>query len=134
MLPAKVKIGAITYKVKEVNNMHEEFDHLGQILYTKGKIQVDKDLADDWKEQVLVHEILHGVFFEAGIEEQDEDMINRVSIILHQVLKDNDLSFSKSEKVRNKAVRERMDYVVNAALKQASEELMERMKAVKPII
>lgn len=134
MLPAKVKIGAITYKVKEVKNMHEEFDHLGQILYTKGKIRVDKDLADDRKEQVLVHEILHGVFYEAGIEEQDEDMINRVSIILHQVLKDNDLSFSKSEKVRNKAVRERLDSAANAALKQASEELMERMKAVKPII
>lgn len=98
MLLKKVKIGGIEYKVKEIEGMEEEFDLLGQILYTRGTIKVDADLATDRKEQVLVHEILHGVFFEAGIEEQDEDMINRVAIILHQVLKDNDLRFNNKKK------------------------------------
>ncbi|OKL36846.1 ImmA/IrrE family metallo-endopeptidase [Domibacillus mangrovi] len=94
MLPNKVKIGGIKYKIEEVEGMENEFDILGQILYTRGTIKVDANLAADRKEQVLVHEILHGVFFEAGIEEQDEDMINRVAMILYQVLKDNDLRFN----------------------------------------
>ena len=51
---------------------------------------MDADLYKDRKEQVLVHEVLHGCFWEAGIEEQDEDVINRVSIVLHQILKEND--------------------------------------------
>ncbi|KIL79575.1 ImmA/IrrE family metallo-endopeptidase [Bacillus badius] len=93
MLPNKVKIGGINYDVQEVRGLEAEFSHLGQILYTRGVIKVDEELSADRKEQVFVHELLHGVFYEAGIEEQDEDMINRVSIILHQVLKDNNLCF-----------------------------------------
>lgn len=93
MLPCKVKIAGIEYQVKEVEGNLEKFNNLGQINYYKGIIEIDKSLADDRKEQVLVHEILHGIFFEAGFEDHEEDMINRLSIVLHQVLKDNDFNF-----------------------------------------
>ncbi|GLY11397.1 ImmA/IrrE family metallo-endopeptidase [Pseudobacillus badius] len=93
MLPNKVKIGGINYDVQEVRGLEAEFSHLGQILYTRGVIKVDEELSVDRKEQVFVHELLHGVFYEAGVEEQDEDVINRAAIILHQVLKDNNLCF-----------------------------------------
>lgn len=93
MIPNKVKVAGIDYEVNEVPNMEDDFNRLGQILYTKGIIKVDSQMSPDRKEQVFVHELLHGIFYEAGIEEQDEDMINRVSIVLYQVLKDNPLNF-----------------------------------------
>lgn len=46
------------------------------------------------KEQVLIHELLHACIAEAGFDEQDEDVVNRVSIVLYQVLKDNAFDFS----------------------------------------
>lgn len=91
MIPAKVKVAGIEYEVIEVNKMEEQFNQLGQILYTKGLIKLDKELAPDRKEQVFVHELLHACFYEAGFEEQDEDMVNRLGIVLYQVLKDNHL-------------------------------------------
>ncbi|MFY2157868.1 ImmA/IrrE family metallo-endopeptidase [Cytobacillus firmus] len=97
MIPDKVKVAGIEYRVQEVEDMDRQFDHLGLILYTKGVIKLDKNLSQDRKEQVFIHELLHGCFYEAGIEEQDEDIINRVSIVLYQVLKDNNLHFGKIE-------------------------------------
>lgn len=47
------------------------------------------------KEQTFVHELLHACFNEAGFNEQDEDMINRVGVMLYQVLKDNYLDFNE---------------------------------------
>ena len=97
MIPTKIKIAGIEYGVIEEAGMESRYEHLGQILYTKGIINIDKDLPMDRKEQVLVHEILHGIFFEAGFEEQDEDMINRVGSVLYQVMKDNQLQFGGEE-------------------------------------
>lgn len=93
MIPERVKVAGIEYEINEIKNMERDFEHLGQILYTRGIIKLDSDLSLDRKEQVFVHELLHGIFFEAGIEEQDEDMINRVAIVLYQVLKDNRFEF-----------------------------------------
>ncbi|WP_416144919.1 ImmA/IrrE family metallo-endopeptidase [Planococcus koreensis] len=89
MIPTIVKVAGIEYKINEVENMENEFNCLGQILYTKGIIKIDSELTQDRKEQVFVHELLHACFYEAGIEEQDEDIVNRVGIVLHQVLKEN---------------------------------------------
>ncbi|MBX9972125.1 ImmA/IrrE family metallo-endopeptidase [Cytobacillus firmus] len=91
MIPNKVKVGGIEYEIIQIEKMEEQFNHLGQILYTKGIIKVDKELAPDRKEQVFIHELLHACFYEAGFEEQDEDMVNRLGIVLYQVIKDNHL-------------------------------------------
>jgi len=95
MIPSRVRVAGIEYEVIEVENMEEQFNHLGQILYTRGIIQIDRSLPPDRKEQVFIHELLHGCFYEAGYDEQDEDMINRVSIVLYQVLKENTLHLGK---------------------------------------
>lgn len=91
MIPNQIKIGGMIYNVTEEENMESHYDHFGQIVYGKGIIRIDSNLSDVRKEQVLVHEMLHGIFFEAGIQEQDEDVINRVALVLHQVMKDNDM-------------------------------------------
>ncbi|WP_445506805.1 ImmA/IrrE family metallo-endopeptidase [Niallia sp. 03190] len=99
MIPGKLKVAGIEYEVKEVPNMEEDYNQLGQIFYTRGIIKLDSQLSKERKEQCLIHELTHAIFFEAGYEEQDEDMINRVGIVLYQVLKDNNLSFGKPERI-----------------------------------
>lgn len=93
IIPKKVRVAGIEYGVAEIEHFQRDNDLLGQILYTHGIIKLDSAIANDRKEQVFIHELLHGIFFEAGIEEQDEDMINRVAIVLYQVLKDNRFEF-----------------------------------------
>ncbi|MGD6898614.1 ImmA/IrrE family metallo-endopeptidase [Bacillus infantis] len=93
MIPNEVNIAGINYTVKEEANMNAHYNLLGQIFYTKGIIKLDAGMSEERKERTFIHELLHGIFYEAGYEEQDEDMINRVGIVLHQVLKDNKLDF-----------------------------------------
>jgi IrrE N-terminal-like domain len=97
MIPSKVKVAGIDYEVHEVDGILERFNTLGQINYHKGIIELDSSLCQTRKEQTFVHELLHACFKEAGYDEQDEEMIDRVSAVLYQVLKDNKLDFSSSE-------------------------------------
>lgn len=89
MLPTKLKVGGVTYTVEKQENLIHTDDAWGRIDYFNSSIRYDESLSDNRKEQVIIHELLHAIFLEAGYKEQDEDMINRVSIVLHQVLKDN---------------------------------------------
>lgn len=89
MLPKTVKIGGVHYSVEEQENLINIEEAWGRIDFFNSNIRVDKSLSDDRKEQSFIHEVVHAIFLEAGYKEQEEDMINRVSIVLHQVLKDN---------------------------------------------
>ncbi|PGC80277.1 ImmA/IrrE family metallo-endopeptidase [Bacillus toyonensis] len=84
-----VKIGGVSYGLEEVEGLAKEHQVLGHILYDDLKIKLDASMPQDRKEETLIHEITHGIFYEAGYEEQDEDMINRVGKVLYQVIKDN---------------------------------------------
>lgn len=89
----QVKIGGITYEIEKVNDLAVKDDVIGRIKYYEGKIEIEKVLQKDVADQTLVHEILHGCFKEAGYDEQEEEVIDRVGKVLHQVLTDNDFSF-----------------------------------------
>lgn len=58
-------------------------DYEQQIIYIR------KSLSDQKKRQVLIHELTHAIMHEAGYKEQDEELVERFSLILHQVLNDN---------------------------------------------
>lgn len=92
MIPERVKVAGIDYEIRE-EKLEEDYNYLGQILYNRGIIKISKELSQDRKEQVFVHELTHAIYNEAGFEEQDEDVINRVSMILYQVLKNNKFEF-----------------------------------------
>ena len=87
----KIKVGGVTYDVveKEYIELSGGRNYQGVCCYGDTEIQIIKSLSAERKEQTLVHELTHAIFYEAGFEEQDEDMINRLSIVLHQVLQDN---------------------------------------------
>ncbi|WP_313150958.1 ImmA/IrrE family metallo-endopeptidase [Lysinibacillus capsici] len=95
-LPTEFKVAGVTYTVEEQENLIHIEEAWGRIDFFNSHIRVDKALNDDRKIQSFVHEVTHAIFLEAGYKEQDEDMINRVAIVLHQVLKDNELNFLKS--------------------------------------
>lgn len=90
MIPNSIKVAGMTYKVEEVSFVEIDGDRnfQGVCLYPETTIQVLDSLSESRKEQTFVHELTHAIFYEAGFEDQDEDMINRVSLVLHQVLKD----------------------------------------------
>lgn len=89
MLPESVRVAGIDYKVEEVPEFIGEPEVLGNVIYPFAQINIKKNLPESKKWQVFIHELLHAVFTESGYDNQDEDLINRVSITLHQVLKDN---------------------------------------------
>lgn len=97
MLPNEIDVAGIRYKVNQVEGLAAELGLGGQILYEKGIIKIDADMCQDKKEQVLVHEMLHSIFNEAGYDEHEEEMINRIGVVLYQVLKNNNLYFGDAE-------------------------------------
>ena len=93
LIPNSVNVAGVEYEVKEVQGINDRFNTLGMVNYAKSLIELESDMSPTKKEQIFVHEILHACFSEAGFDEQDEDMVNRVSIVLYQVLKNNKLIF-----------------------------------------
>lgn len=92
MICKPIKIGSVTYRVKEKPFVDIDGDrnYQGCCDYPNTEISILSDISDERKNDVLIHELTHAIFYEAGFEEQDEDMINRVAKVLHQVIKDND--------------------------------------------
>ncbi|MGN7942000.1 ImmA/IrrE family metallo-endopeptidase [Metabacillus sp. 22489] len=84
-----IRVAGMDYCVNEVEGLIDNFELMGQIRYNQGIIEVDNSLCKTRKEQVFTHELLHAIFKEAGYDEQDEEMIERVSLVLYQVIKDN---------------------------------------------
>lgn len=89
----KVKVGGITYAIEIVDDLTGETDELGNIKYKKAKIQLDSNMDIQIHNQTFVHELAHAILVEAGYSEHEEDMANRIGLVLYQVLKDNDFSF-----------------------------------------
>ncbi|MGM0807501.1 MAG: hypothetical protein ACQET8_22610 [Bacillota bacterium] len=97
MIPTTVNVAGVNYNVveKEYIEIYGGRNYQGSCKYADGLIEVLSDLHSDKKEQVFIHELVHAVFEAAGFDEQDEDMVNRLGIVLYQVLKDNKLYFGK---------------------------------------
>lgn len=90
----KVKILGIEYELKEVEQVNKNQRLFGEIDFVNQTIKIEKGLSDDRKKQVLLHEILHGICEQLGIEEinNNENLIQSISSSLYQVLKDNKIN------------------------------------------
>lgn len=89
------RVGSIDYTVGEVDELVAKYRLFGQVVYGDSHIEIDSDMSLTRKHNVLIHELLHAMLFEAGIEAQDEDLVNRLAHVLHQVMRDNDFDFIK---------------------------------------
>lgn len=98
-----IKVGGITYKVelKDLSTRNDEASgkQLGWCVYDEDKIEINEKLTQPRIEQTLIHELVHAIMYEAGLE-QDEDMVNRIGLVLHQVLKDNDFGWLQEKEYK----------------------------------
>jgi hypothetical protein len=90
------RIGSVDYIVGEVEGLAAKYELYGQVIYSDTHIEIDAGMSPTRKNDVLVHELLHAVFSEAGYREQDEELITRVAHVLHGVLRDNDFGFIRT--------------------------------------
>lgn len=96
----KAKIGGMTYTIveKDYVELDEDKNLTGMCDRHALEIELLKNLPKQRKDQTLIHEIMHAVVTEAGLEfDDEEDVVNRLSIVLHQVLVDNDFSFMRED-------------------------------------
>ncbi len=88
-IPDKVNVCGVIYTVEESETVDNDLTCLGVCIYADSKICLKKNISAERKAQTFVHELLHAIFYEAGFDEQDEELINRVGKVMYQVLQDN---------------------------------------------
>lgn len=100
----KLKVGGLIYDVVPVQ-WEENADgglQFGIFNANKTNILINELISEQVQKQTLIHEMMHAIFFEAGIEvENEEDLVNRISAVLYQVLQDNDFNFMRNEIIQN---------------------------------
>lgn len=95
-IPQQIKILGLTFDVEQVDYISREEFKLAQIDYINQKIYLLSDLGKQKKEQALLHEIVHGIYNALGLDYTDEENIQRIACVLHQVITDNPITFSSS--------------------------------------
>lgn len=91
----------VTYPVVEKKDIIIDGDanFIGCCRFKDHTIELLADAGPDRKSETLIHELIHAMMFEAGYDDHDEDLVKRLGKILHQVLKDNDFSFLRSDDI-----------------------------------
>lgn len=87
-----VKVAGIEYDVQIKELVDNDPNTYGSCVYHDAHIEIRKGLSKERAEQTFVHELMHATIFEAGYRSEDyEELVERLSVIWHQVLKENDL-------------------------------------------
>lgn len=89
MLPEKVTILGLEYKVEEVEVVDMQEALWGKIDYENLSIRIDASLSDARKQQTLLHEVLHGILEELGYRKlnEDENAVQGIAAALYCILK-----------------------------------------------
>jgi hypothetical protein len=93
-MPSSFKIMGQRYAVKTYAHIADEAGEAlnGDIDHDFHVVRMAEHQADVEKQETLLHEVLHGVFRKAGFKtenDEHEDVVNRLSPILLQFLKEN---------------------------------------------
>ena len=66
-----VEICGIPHTIEEVPVIDEEREGVvqGEITYNEAKIRIKKDLPYEIKQEVLMHEVIHGILYHIGESE-----------------------------------------------------------------
>jgi len=87
-LPKEVKVGPVTYQVREEARTAIG-GHYGSIVHSESLITLTPGMGIVFQEITLWHEMLHAIMLNAGMREQDETLILALSHGIVQVLQDN---------------------------------------------
>lgn len=98
IIPKKLKIIGFEWQVKESQEIADEGACFGSTHTQTQTIYLEKKAPIQKKEQVLLHEILHALWWQQGLgirfkdeKKIEEEVITTLSQGLYQVLKDNNL-------------------------------------------
>lgn len=95
----KIKVGGLVYDVVPTKWERKDNGELQFGLYNVSdtNILINESISEQVQNQTLIHEMTHAIFYEAGIElDNEEDLVTRISGVLYQILQDNDLSFIRN--------------------------------------
>jgi hypothetical protein len=88
----KLKLGAVHYTVERRSVPITELDNgnvVGRTHYDAGKLLISNALCEETEALTILHEALHALFWHAGMREQDERLIEALSGLLLDFLRDN---------------------------------------------
>ena len=82
----ELNIGGHDYKIIELPLKHEDGSKelYGRHLVKENVILINKDIAESRKKETLIHEVLHAIFYNTGLE-HDERQIEAISNGLFQL-------------------------------------------------
>lgn len=91
MIPKRIKIGPITYKIVEVAELKDNDDKpmFGMVKTSTQTIFIEKNLAPEEKLQTFLHEVLHVIMAQMGMFDHNEGMIDGIAYGLLGVFKNN---------------------------------------------
>ncbi len=99
-IPYEIKVGGITYTVVFTERPSESNHNVdGNVIFDKQIIRLKTNMAPEYTEVVFIHELIHIITNHASIDfgKNDETITDSMAHVLHQILKDNDLSFRKGQ-------------------------------------
>src|SRR5574344_1814076 len=95
-----IKVGGINYTVELVDLTTQRDEEIGWQLgychFHKDLIEINSKISEQRQKQTLVHEMMHAIYEEAGVE-QDEGNVDALAKVLYQVLKDNDFGWMQEK-------------------------------------
>lgn len=90
-----IDILGIPYEVIQTERVGRTEVLLGQIDFLTQTIRIDKSLPLERRQEVLIHEVLHGILEIIGLDEVlDEQATQMLGIALYNLLKSNPAIFS----------------------------------------
>lgn len=94
-IPKSVKIGWQKFYVKFVEECTYAESDTGDIHLAERIIEICKDLPEDYQKKVFIHELIHGLFAKAGIQETHDGQVESLTHVVMDLLKDNPKLFGE---------------------------------------
>ncbi|MCP0885897.1 hypothetical protein LB941_00930 [Ligilactobacillus sp. WILCCON 0076] len=88
----KIKIGGIIYKVENVKRLEDDNQSAwGVTQYENAHISIRDKIEKQKYYQTIIHEALHGMLHEAGVDNlaNDESLVTPLGNMLYQFIVDN---------------------------------------------
>ena len=85
-IPAKLKIGAIWWEIREVASRELDSDEVlcGDMSPEDQLIRINKNLSREMKELTLIHEVLHCIDLE-----MEHNAVEMLANTIHQIIVEN---------------------------------------------
>lgn len=88
----QIKIGGINYSVIKKNNLEDNNEPVwGMVSYENSNIYIRKNLSLQKQRQTIIHEALHAMLHESGLDDyaNDEKIVTPLGNVLFEFINDN---------------------------------------------